>query len=129
MRIFRLASATVAVAVALVLPYEAAAQPRVQPGRAPAGHLMRLGTEDAEDADDLFGAACFIRVDGSWVTAYCHNPYPDTDLVRLHVECAHWWDLDSDSRAVAAEPAQTVKLTGRCWQKVRSAWISHQRAS
>jgi len=128
-RFFRLASATVAVAVALALPYEAAAHPRVKADRVPAGHPTALGTGDDEDADDLFGASCFIRVEDSWVTAYCHNPYPDIDLVRLHVECAHWWDLDSDSRAVAAGPAQTVKLTGRCWQKVRSAWISHQRAS
>ncbi|MFI9823714.1 hypothetical protein ACIHFC_25085 [Streptomyces sp. NPDC052013] len=123
MRFFRLASATVAVAVALALPYEATAHTRVQPDRAT--------TDDTgtEETDDLFGAACWIRVDGSHVTAYCHNPYPDIDHVSLHVECVRWWDLDSDSRAVAAEPAQTVKLTGRCWQEVRAAWISHRRAS
>ncbi|MCT7352251.1 hypothetical protein N4P33_08695 [Streptomyces sp. 15-116A] len=125
MRFFRLASATVAVAVALALPYEAMAHTRVHPERTTTDDTGSEG----EDTDDLFGASCWIRIDGPDVTAYCQNPYPAVDLVSLHVECAQWWDLDSDSRAVAAEPAQTVELTGRCWQEVRSAWISHRRAS
>ncbi|CAL9415433.1 hypothetical protein SUDANB15_01734 [Streptomyces sp. enrichment culture] len=115
MRLSRLASATVAVAFVLALPYEARAHARVHPTETRSG--------------DLFGAACRIRVDGSHVTAYCHNPYPATDHVSLHVECVRWWDLDSDGSPVAAGPAQTVELTGRCWKEVRSAWVSHRRAA
>ncbi|MEV0227232.1 hypothetical protein [Streptomyces sp. NPDC050704] len=77
--------------------------------------------------DRPFGAACRTSVDGSYVTAYCHNPYPETDRVGLHVECDRWWDIDSDLTPVEAGPAQTVRLTGRCWKEVRSAWVSHQR--
>ncbi len=60
--------------------------------------------------------------------AYCHNPYVDTDRVRLHIECDRWWDIDTDSAPVDVEPALTVRLTGRCWKEVRSVWISHQKA-
>ncbi|MEV5432987.1 hypothetical protein [Streptomyces sp. NPDC052701] len=112
----RLASVTAAVAVAVVLavPCEALSQTRV--------HRAERGPGEP------FGAACRIRVTGSQVTAYCHNPYPVTDRVSLHVECARWWDLDSDGSPVDAGPAQTVRLTGRCWKEVGSAWISHRRA-
>ncbi|GGQ49233.1 hypothetical protein [Streptomyces flaveolus] len=110
----RLASATLALACVLLLPCEAMSHARV-PSR------------DAAPAE-LFGAECRIRVDGSGVTAYCHNPYPDTDEVRLHIECARWWDLDSDGPAVEAGPAQTVRLDGRCWKDVQTAWVSHRRA-
>ena len=106
----RLASTTVAVALVLPLSYEAAAH---APAQVPA-------------AEEPFGAECRIRVTGSEVTAFCHNPYPRTDRVRLHVECARWWDLDADGAAVRAAPAQTVRLTGRCWKEVESAWISHR---
>ncbi|MGC9544352.1 hypothetical protein [Streptomyces sp. UG1] len=110
MRLFRrLASTTVA--VALVLPLSYAARAEEGPHREP------------------FGAACRISVTGSQVTAYCHNPYPATDRVSLHVECARWWDLDSDGSPVAAGPAQTVRLTARCWKEVGSAWVSHRRES
>ncbi|MEV7615325.1 hypothetical protein [Streptomyces sp. NPDC089799] len=78
-------------------------------------------------ADELFGADCRTAITGSTVTAYCHNPYPETDLVRLHVECDRWWDLDGDGAPVAVEPAARLELTGRCWKEVRSAWVSHQR--
>jgi hypothetical protein len=105
---------TVAVAVVLAAPYEALSQARVRPAE--------------RDFGDPFGASCRIRVTGSQVTAHCHNPYPDTDRVSLHVECARWWDLDSDGSPVDAGPAQTVRLTGRCWKEVGSAWISHRRA-
>ncbi|MGP2440665.1 hypothetical protein [Streptomyces sp. JW3] len=74
-----------------------------------------------------FGAECRIRRTGSRVTAYCHNPYPDPDRVSLHVECVRWWDLDSDGAPVAAGPARTVRLTGRCWKEIGSVWISHRR--
>ncbi|MEU2388273.1 hypothetical protein ABZ606_27040 [Streptomyces sp. NPDC012461] len=119
MRVHRLASATLAAALVLALPHQAMPHPRVPLERATAGTPL---------ADDPFGAACRIRVDGSRVTAYCHNPYPVTDRVSLHVECVRWWDLDADSRPVAAGPAQTVRLTGRCWKEVGSAWVSHRRA-
>ncbi|MFJ7021598.1 hypothetical protein ACIQUW_24905 [Streptomyces sp. NPDC101117] len=107
----RLASTTVAVALVLPLSYGSAAHAHT---RVPAG-------------TEPFGAECRIRVTGSEVTASCHNPYPRTDRVSLHVECARWWDLDADGRPVRAEPAQTVRLTGRCWKEVDSAWISHRR--
>ncbi|WP_443047589.1 hypothetical protein [Streptomyces sp. NBC_00354] len=78
-------------------------------------------------ARELFGADCDTLIEGSHVTATCHNGYPETDLVRLHVECDRWWDLDADSAAVAVGPAGRVELTGRCWKEVRSAWVTHQR--
>ncbi|KUM81769.1 hypothetical protein J7F01_21380 [Streptomyces sp. ISL-22] len=111
----RLASTTVAVALVLLVSYEAIPHARV--------HAAET------EPEELFGAACRIRVTGSHVTAYCHNPYPETDRVSLHVECARWWDLDSDSSPVNAAPAQTVRLTGRCWKEVGSVWISHRRGS
>ncbi|CAM5579551.1 MULTISPECIES: hypothetical protein [Streptomyces] len=113
----RLASTTVA--VALVLPVSCAAIAHARVHSAEAG----AGTEPAEP----FGAACRISVTGSRVTAFCHNPYPETDSVSLHVECARWWDLDSDGSPVAAEPAQTVRMTARCWKEIDSAWVSHRR--
>ncbi|MEU7055439.1 hypothetical protein [Streptomyces sp. NPDC046197] len=109
-----LASVTVAFALVLSLPYEAMPHARVHAGQ--------------PTASEPFGSTCRAGVTGSRVTAYCHNPYPGTDRVSLHVECARWWDLDSDGPPVDAGPAQTVRLTGRCWKEVRSAWISHERA-
>ncbi len=73
-----------------------------------------------------FGATCRTEIEGSRVSAYCHNPYPETDHVRLHIECDRWWDIDSDATAMSAEPAMTVHLSGRCWKEVGSAWVSHQ---
>ncbi|MGW6710477.1 hypothetical protein ACWGDE_37070 [Streptomyces sp. NPDC054956] len=88
-------------------------EPPVQPARPP--------------ARELFGADCDTEIEGSQVVAYCHNKYPQTDLVRLHVECDRWWDVDGDGAAVAVGPAGRVELTSRCWKEVRSAWVSHQR--
>ncbi|MFK4150126.1 hypothetical protein [Streptomyces sp. NPDC004065] len=115
MRLFR-SVAPVAMAVGLVLwlPYEAMPHARASAGR--------------PTAAEPFGATCRTAVSGSRVTAYCHNPYPETDRVSLHIECARWWDLDSDGSPVDAGPAQTVRMTGRCWKDVRSAWVSHGRA-
>ncbi|MFD6989483.1 hypothetical protein [Streptomyces sp. NPDC059943] len=76
---------------------------------------------------DPFGASCRTTIEGSSVTAFCHNPYPGTDRVQLHVECARWWDVDSDSAPVEAGPARHVRLAGRCWKEVDSAWVSHAR--
>ncbi|OXS32091.1 hypothetical protein [Streptomyces sp. XY006] len=104
-----------AVALVVTLAYEAVPHARV-----PAGD---------EESAEPFGAACRIRVTSSTVTAYCHNPYPETDRVSLHVECARWWDLDTDSAPVATAPAQTVRLTGRCWKEVDEVWISHRKGS
>ena len=75
------------------------------------------------------GSECRTSVDGSRVTAYCHNPYPSTDVVRLHTECARWWDVDADSSAVAVQPGRTVKLEDRCWKEVGSVWVSHSVTS
>ncbi|MCB5181195.1 hypothetical protein [Streptomyces antimicrobicus] len=92
---------------------DVAAEPPAQPARTPAG--------------DLFGADCATRIDGSTVTAHCHNRFARTDRVRLHVECDRWWDLDSDAAPVAVGPAGRAELAGRCWKEVRAAWVSHQR--
>jgi hypothetical protein len=108
-----LAPVTVAVALGLSLPCDASPHARVRAGKPP--------------APKLFGAACRTSVNGSHVVAYCHNPYVDTDRVRLHIECARWWDIDTDSAPVDTGPAMTVRLTGRCWKEVGSVWISHQK--
>ncbi|ROQ98743.1 hypothetical protein EDE04_5281 [Streptomyces sp. 2132.2] len=76
---------------------------------------------------DLFGADCDTVIEGSQATATCQNGYPETDLLRLHVECDRWWDVDADSAAVPLGPAGRTELTGRCWKEVRSAWVTHQR--
>ncbi|MEU9560254.1 hypothetical protein [Streptomyces fumanus] len=113
MRLYRrLAAATAAVLFVIAVPYEALpSSPARQDPRA-----------------DPFGAACRVRTAGSRVTAYCHNPYPEPDRLRLHIECLRWWDLDGDSAPVTAGPAATVRLTGRCWQEVGAVWVSHARA-
>ncbi|MEU3250251.1 hypothetical protein [Streptomyces sp. NPDC006997] len=110
-----LAAVTVAVTLVLSLPYEALPHARVAPGKA--------------GSPPPFGAECRTRIHGSHVVAHCHNPYVDTDRVRLHVECARWWDLDTDSAPADAGPATTVRITGRCWKEVRAVWVSHQRVA
>lgn len=113
MRLSRsLAPVTVAAAVVLCLPYDALPHARVA---RPA-------------AEAPFGAACRVTVHGSEVVAWCHNPYVDTDRVALHIECARWWDLDTDGTPVDAGPATTVRLTGRCWKEVADVWVSHEKA-
>ncbi|ANP54233.1 hypothetical protein J2Z21_006405 [Streptomyces griseochromogenes] len=109
-----LASVTVAAALVISLPYDAMSRARAGDGK--------------PSAPTLFGATCRTAVHGSHVVAYCHNPYVDTDRVRLHIECDRWWDIDTDSAPVDTGPAMTVRLTGRCWKNVRSVWISHQKA-
>ena len=109
MRLFpSLAPVTAAVALVLCLPYETFAYARVE-------------------SPEPFGAECRTSVHGSHVVAYCHNPYAETDRVSLHIECDRWWDLDTDGAPVDAGPAMTVRLTGRCWKEVRSAWVSHRK--
>ncbi|MEV7346702.1 hypothetical protein [Streptomyces sp. NPDC093544] len=96
------------------------------PGDA-ASHTAKTTPHARVPDERPFGAACRTSVDGSYVTAYCHNPYPETDRVSLHLECDRWWDIDSDGVPVGAGPAETVRLTGRCWKEVRSVWVSHQK--
>ncbi|MEU3558210.1 hypothetical protein [Streptomyces fragilis] len=72
------------------------------------------------------GADCTVKVAGSTVTAHCHNPNSRTDRVRLHVECARWWDVDTDGAPADVTPARAVDLDGRCWKEVASAWVSHR---
>jgi hypothetical protein len=96
----------------MTLPYAAMPHPRVKAGKA--------------TDQQPFGSACWTTIRGSRVVAYCHNPYVETDRVRLHVECARWWDVDTDSAPEEAGPAMTVRLTGRCWKEVRTVWISHE---
>jgi hypothetical protein len=123
-----LAPVTVAVALVLSLPYDAVpyAYDAVPDARVPDGKPYARVDDGKPHAPDLFGAACRTALHGSHVVAYCHNPYVDTDRVRLHIECARWWDIDTDSAPVDTGPAMTVRLTGRCWKEVRSVWISHQ---
>ncbi|MGW3667288.1 hypothetical protein [Streptomyces sp. NPDC005141] len=111
----RFAPVFAAVALVMAVPYDAMPHPRVESTNA--------GSRPT--APQPFGAACRITVTGSHVVAYCHNPYVDTDRVRLHVECARWWDIDTDGAPVDVGPAATVRLTGRCWKEVRAAWITH----
>jgi hypothetical protein len=73
-----------------------------------------------------YRAQCTTVVEGSRVTAYCHNPYPSADRVRLHVECDRWWDVDADTAPVLLRAAEYRELTGRCWKEIRSVWVSHQ---
>ncbi|MDH6625272.1 hypothetical protein M2271_003083 [Streptomyces sp. LBL] len=114
MRLSRsLAPVTVAVCLVLSLPYDAMPHARVQ------AHTTVT--------PEPFGATCRSQVTGSHVIAYCHNPYVPVDRVSLHIECDRWWDIDSDGAAVAAGPAQTVRLTGRCWKEVRSVWVGHRK--
>ncbi|MGW3406590.1 hypothetical protein [Streptomyces zhihengii] len=74
----------------------------------------------------VYRADCRTEIDGSAVTAYCHNPNPGADRVRLHVECDRWWDVDADTAAVDLFPAGYAELTQRCWKEIRAVWVSHQ---
>ncbi|KIF73858.1 hypothetical protein QR77_07410 [Streptomyces sp. 150FB] len=71
-------------------------------------------------------AYCRTQIHGSHAVAHCQNPYPETDRVRLHIECARWWDVDADSAPVDIPAAGYVQLTNRCWKEIRSARISHE---
>lgn len=112
-----------------------AGDPAPGPGGAAAPEVVELAVIPVEPpvqpakpgARDLFGADCDIETEGSTVTAYCHNSYPETDLVRLHVECDRWWDVDGDGAAVPVGPAGRAEITARCWKEVRSTWVTHQR--
>ncbi|MER5375121.1 hypothetical protein [Streptomyces sp. NPDC002553] len=114
MRLSRsLAPLTVAVCLVLALPYDALSHTRVE-------------APEPTATPESLGAECRIDVRGSHVVAHCHNPDAGVDRVRLHIECARWWDLDTDTAPADAGPAMTVRLAGRCWMEVRAAWVSHQ---
>jgi hypothetical protein len=115
------AAAALALTLIVVDPYGAGHRPDPEQPRTD----RRAGVRHGQQA--RFGADCRTRTQGSQAVAYCHNPYPEPDRVRLHIECARWWDLDSDGTPVEAGAAMTVRLTGRCWKEIRSVWVSHQR--
>lgn len=91
-----------------------------------AGHVGAAGSGAPPAPDpEPSGAECRTSLQGSRVVAYCHNPYPSTDRVQLHTDCARWWDVDADSTPVDVGPGRTVRLDGRCWKEVGSAWVTH----
>ncbi|GAA3036540.1 hypothetical protein [Streptomyces glomeratus] len=126
----RFAPVFLALALVTVLPYEAMPHAR---GERTERHARAERTEPhargkggkSAGGTGPFGADCRVRVTGTDVVAHCHNPYPRTDHVSLHIECDPWWDLDTDTAPVDVGPAMTVRLTGRCWARVRSAWVGH----
>ncbi|MET9376710.1 hypothetical protein ABZX98_21605 [Streptomyces sp. NPDC002992] len=115
-------AAALASAAALLAGLAVAAEVRAAPP--PAEDPPPAVAQEPED----FGASCRTVVEGSRVTAYCHNPYPRTDRVRLHVECDRWWDVDTDSAPVEVGPTVYAQISGRCWKEVRSAWLTHEPA-
>ncbi|MGW1893080.1 hypothetical protein ACWCP6_22975 [Streptomyces sp. NPDC002004] len=120
----RLIPVFAAILLLVALPYDAASHATREDGRPPA-----RGPGGAADDPPFSGADCRTQVQGSEAVAYCHNPYPDTDRMRLHIECGRWWDIDGDGPPVDAGPAMTVRLDGRCWKEIQSVWISHQRVT
>ena len=108
---------TMGLAVSSEMQRPAAPVSALGPGAAPAAY---------RPDHDRFRATCRTRIHGSHATAYCHNPYPETDRVSLHVECARWWDIDADGAPVVIGAAGYVQLTDRCWKEIRSAWVSHE---
>ncbi|MBT2395048.1 hypothetical protein [Streptomyces sp. ISL-100] len=128
----RAAAGLLAVVAVAGLAAPAVAGRAADPDRKPAKKAadQKAGQKAPRKVDDkvtLFGSTCRTTVEGSRVVAYCHNPYPESDLVQLHTECERWWDIDADGSPVEVGPAQTVRLTDRCWKEVRAAWVSHHR--
>ncbi|MER5769942.1 hypothetical protein [Streptomyces sp. NPDC001985] len=112
MRMIR-SSAPVLAAVTLLLwatPQALSQEPGARPGPPPA----------------RYEADCRTEIDGSWAIAHCHNPYPVTDRVRLHIECERWWDIDVDTAPAELGAAGYVTVTDRCWKEIRAVWVSHQ---
>jgi hypothetical protein len=88
--------------------------------------LWTSSTALSQPQSRTYEADCRTVVEGSWATGFCHNPYPETDRVRLHIECERWWDIDVDSAPVEIGPAGYAELTDRCWKEIRAVWVSHQ---
>ncbi|MFF3496891.1 hypothetical protein ACFYWS_36765 [Streptomyces sp. NPDC002795] len=107
----RVVPALAALTLLFTLPYDAVSDEKPTKRRAPSG------------------ASCRIDIDRDLVSATCHNPYPTIDRVALHIECDEWWDIDTDTRPKAVLPAETLRLDGRCWKNVRTAWVSHHKPS
>ncbi|WP_236245388.1 hypothetical protein [Streptomyces sp. CC210A] len=128
-------AAVLLAALAAVLPAgQAVADPAGTPASVAAPLPGAAGVGQAAQGDggraaDEQTARCGTTVEGSRVTAHCHNPYPRTDRVQLHVECARWWDLDVDSAPVDVPPTAHVQLTERCWKEVRAVWLTHRPAA
>ncbi|MFJ1644989.1 hypothetical protein [Streptomyces sp. NPDC088258] len=123
MRPLRLGTVALGVAVLASASGLAAAGDRPVPDRAAPRSLSRA----APARDSPARATCLTKIEGSRATASCHNPYPDTDLVQLHVTCEHWWDVSTDSARVEVGAARYVTLTDRCWKGIRAAWVTHER--
>ncbi|WP_443077135.1 hypothetical protein [Streptomyces sp. SP18CS02] len=116
-------AALVTVSTVMLWPATCAPSHARPPGQSPP---RKPPAEVPRPAATPFGASCRTSVQGSHVTAYCHNPFPATDRVQLHVECERWWDIDADSAPVDIGPTAYAELTQRCWKEVDSAWISHR---
>ncbi|NUK26455.1 hypothetical protein HRW16_23985 [Streptomyces lunaelactis] len=97
----------------------AVSQPRIEEPKS-------RSQSQSQSQPGTFEADCRTVVEGSRATAYCHNPYPETDRVQLHVECERWWDVDADSAPVSIGPAGYAELTERCWKEIREVWVSHR---
>ncbi|MGX2997995.1 hypothetical protein JNUCC64_27630 [Streptomyces sp. JNUCC 64] len=97
----------------------AGADPRRPDPDGEPGRPTRAGGDFGRD-----GPECRTSVEGTEAVAHCHNPYPAVYRVTLHVECARWWDLDTDGAAVEVRPAGTVRLSARCWDGVGAAWVT-----
>lgn len=85
-----------------------------------------VGAPSGSLSGDRSQASCSTRIHGSHVVASCHNPYPEGDRLRLHIECARWWDVDADSAPADISPAGHLQLSGRCWKEIRSVWVGHE---
>ncbi|MEV6109423.1 hypothetical protein AB0M28_32655 [Streptomyces sp. NPDC051940] len=91
---------------------------------------VALGAPDDDRAEPSKGpteAACGTLVEGSTARVTCFNPSPYADRIRLHVECADWWDPDVDTGALDLDPAEGGRLQAHCWFDVAEAWVTHER--
>ncbi len=75
------------------------------------------------------GARCDLRREDGLAVATCLNPDPVSTRLQLHVSCARWWDPATDTAPVDDGPAQWVRLTGRCWKEIRTAWLTRVSVS
>ncbi|MEO3977015.1 hypothetical protein [Streptomyces sp. CAU 1734] len=92
----------------------------------PVAFSQQRGHAPPEPERPRYEADCRTETEGSYATAYCQNPFPAVDRVRLHIECERWWDIDVDSASADVYPAGYVVLTDRCWKEIRAVWVSHQ---
>ncbi|WP_432096821.1 hypothetical protein [Streptomyces sp. bgisy100] len=127
MRVLRRAAAAVLVlSAAVISPSSAAAiaAPDTGTSRTPRPARPDPGREPWPP----YRAECRTRIEGSRAVVACHNPYPESDLVQLHIECDRWWDPDVDGKPVDVGPARTVELADRCWMDIRAVWVTHTPA-